>query len=121
MVSSLKIAPPYSIVLIDDPSGGTVPEFVHDTPIMATDSCIAVTCWPEVDGKTEFVMGDAKDVDPGARPAFEGHVKTPNKKIILETVERNTLLEMPTSQLNTKVRIWTNRPKAPDKIIIGVG
>jgi hypothetical protein len=121
MATSLKIAPPYSIVLINDPSGGVVPAFARDTLVMATASCIAVTCWPEVDGKTEFVMGDAKDVAPGSRPAFEGRVKTPSQRIILETVERKTLLEMPTSQQSTKVQIWTNRPKDPDKIIIGIG
>lgn len=120
MAISLKIAPPYSIVLINDSRGGVVPAFERDKLVMATDSCIAVTCWPEVDGKTEFIMGDARDVTPGNPPAFEGEVSTPSRRIVLETAERKTLLEMPTSQPTTKIQIWTNRTKDPDRIIIGL-
>jgi len=120
MVTTVKAAPLHSIVMINDPLGGVVPGFVRDALVMATDSCIAVACWPEIDGPTEFTLGTAKDVDPGYPPAYEGKIETPSRRITLETTEGDTLLQIATAQQHSIVRVWTNSPRDPDKVIIGI-
>ena len=119
-VTSARIAPPYSIVAVNDPANETVPEWVDDSVLMATDSCIVIACKAEVDGETEFTLGNTREVDPGDHPIFQEELKTPSRRIVVETAEGDTILETPTSQPKTKVQIWTNSSKRPGKIIIGI-
>jgi hypothetical protein len=51
---------------------------------------------------------------------FAGTLKTPGRKIALKTVEGNMILEMPTANSETVVKIWTNRTWSPDKVFVGV-
>jgi hypothetical protein len=89
--------------------------------IAATSSCIAVGCRSESDGETEFILGTTGDIDPGLHPAFEGMLKTPNRKVAVRSVLGKTILEATVSELQTKIRVWVNDPKEPDRIIIGIG
>jgi len=61
------------------------------------------------DGETEVTLGPADEVNPGELPAFDADLETPNKAVVVWTVERETVLEttVPTSQ--TRVRIWVTR------------
>lgn len=120
MIKTTKLAPLNSIIVINDPSGGAVPKYVPDSPVMATESCIAVCCYPEQDGETEFTLGESTEVNPGRPPIFQGNLLTPSRKIVLETSELKPILEATTAQTTTLVRIWTNHRKWPDKVIIGI-
>jgi hypothetical protein len=121
MAKSVKVAPPYSLVLVEDPSGGEIPENVAASLIVSTSSCIAVGCRSDVDGVTEFTLGATREVDPGDHPAFEGEVKTPNRKIAIRSVLGQTILEAPVPQEQTTVRVWVNDPKEPDRVTVGIG
>lgn len=91
----------------------------YDPAPVSTDSCILVGCLIDADGVTEFAMGKMHEVDPGRLPAFEGNLKTPTRRISLESVDGRTVLEAPVLHLETKVRIWTNHESEPDKVIVG--
>lgn len=120
MKTSAIIEPSHAIVLINDPMEGEVPDFVDSALIMATDSCIMVVCQSYVDGPVEVVLGNTSDVDPGTTPAFETKLKTPSHRIAIETSDGDTVLETPTRNSDTVVRVWTNAPWQPDKVIVGV-
>jgi hypothetical protein len=119
-MNSAKTAPPNSLVLIEDPSGGNVPASMAGSLVASTMSCIAVGCKSEADGETEFRLGAVSEVDPGNRPVFQGALETPTRKVSLRTVLGHTILEMPVAGKRTMVRVWANNPKEPDKIIVGV-
>jgi len=119
MITSATIAPPNSLVLIEDPSGGEVPESMGNSSIASTGSCIAVGSRSESDGKSEIVLGPAAEVDPGQSPALEQDLSTPNRKVVVRTVLGDTILETPVSRQKTRVRVWVNDPKEPDRILIG--
>jgi hypothetical protein len=116
-----KIHPVNSLIFISDPAGGVVPEWVRDVLILSTSSCISVRCYPEQDGPTEVVLGGAKGVDPGSRPAFDGNLETPHRAIAVSTVEGNSLLQSKVPETHTRVRIWVSHPRWPDKVIVGLG
>lgn len=120
MATSARIAPPNSLVLVADPSGGEIPETMAGSLIASTSSCIAVGCRSDVDGETEFTLGSTREVDPGNRPAFEGKLNTPNRKIAVRSVLGQTILEATVPQQQTTVRVWVNDPKEPDKVIVGI-
>ena len=120
MVACVKIAPPNSVILVSDPSSGQIPESMRGSLIAETDSCIAIGCRAEDDGETEISLGQAKDLEIGSRPTFEGSINTPSQKIAVCTVLGATLLEMSVPTLHTAIRVWANDPQEPDCIAIGI-
>src|SRR5262245_30868562 len=115
MSTSRKIRPVNSLLFISDPAGGVVPEWVRDVLILSTPSCISVGCYPEQDGPTEVILGTAQEVDAGAEPAFDGDLETPHGEVIVSTVERDTILQSKVTATRTRVPIWINHPRWPDK------
>lgn len=120
MTISTRLAPPNSLVLIEDTCGGEIPDSMNQSLIAATDSCIAVGCRAEDDGETEIVLGDCNKVDTGEQPVFDGLLRTPSRNLVVRTVLGVTLLEIPVSETQTRLRIWANDPTEPDRIAIGI-
>jgi hypothetical protein len=121
MSASRKIRPVNSLIFVSDPAGGDVPEWIRDASILSTSSCVSVGCYPEQDGPTEVILGKAEEIDPGFQPAFDGDLATPNRAVVVSTVERKIVLESKVPEMRTHVRIWINHPRWPDKIIVGFG
>ncbi len=124
MAQAISIAPPNSLIFVSDPNGGSVPDpdkIAREAGITATDSCVVVCCLAEMDGKTEITMGLADDVDPGGDPGFDGILATPTRAVVVSTVGFDTLLEANAPNLQTRIRVWTNKPKEPDKVVVGIG
>ena len=119
---SITIAPPNSLIFVEDAKGGEPPDDVAAGPtIIATDSCIAVCCLAQIDGPTKITIGPAQEVDPGRHPEFDGVLETPSGMVTVTTVELKKVLEEKVSSLRTRVRIWMNRLKQPDDVVIGLG
>ena len=121
MNRTIKLRPPYSQVAILGPGSHIeVPDWIPGQPAVSTDSCILFACMSEIDGETSFTMGKREQVDPGKRPIWETYLKTPDFKVVLETVEGHRLIEMKTDRQQSKISIWSNRAKEPDDVTIGV-
>lgn len=121
MTSQVRIAPPNSLLFLTDAGGGEVPEWRRGVPILSSPSSISFSCLAFADGETDVTLGSARDVDPGTPPAFEGVLETPSRTVTLSTVERQKVLESAVPSARTRVRIWTNHPTEPDKVIVGLG
>lgn len=118
MVKSVKIAPPNSLLFISDPNGGEAPDPVRGAPVLSTPSCISVACLMWQDGETEVSLGSDVKVDETRIAAFDGMLETPNRSVIVSTVEGDTVLEAHVPRTRTHVRVWVNRPREPDKVTI---
>lgn len=111
-----------ALIAVLDPGGKVkVPQWSKPmTPrLVSTDTCILVGCLIDADGETELAFGSMSEVDPGELPVFQGKLKTPTRRIALESVDGHTVLEAPVPQLETTIRIWTNHESEPDKVIVG--
>lgn len=73
------------------------------------------------DGDTEVTLGLAHEVNSKGRPIFDGFLETPNRKVNVETAEGDMLLQTEVPSESTRVRIWTNALREPDKIVVGLG
>ena len=87
---------------------------------VATDTCILCGCYPDVDGETVITLGTINEVHKEGKVVFDGTLMTPGRRIAVETVEGDSIFEMPTTNTKTRVQIWTNADWAPDKVTIGV-
>jgi hypothetical protein len=122
MAVSTKISPVNSLVFIHGPRGWISPLPVDGKLIWSTPSCIATACFPEVDGPTEIILGNAQEVDPGKAIAFEGMLETPQHAVVITTVDSDQpFLSLDVSGLLTRVRIWHSHPRWSDKVTIGLG
>jgi hypothetical protein len=115
-----KVRPVNSLLFIADPEGGQAPKPVRGVRLRSTSSCVSVGCYPEQDGPTEVLLGDSTDVNPGFEPIFDGNLKTPNRAVVVSTAVYEKLLEAPVPDTHTRIRVWVNHPRWPDKIIIGM-
>lgn len=116
-----RVAPPNSLLFISGPDGGSAPFPERGAAILSTPSCISVSCLMSQDGESEVVLGPAKDIHPGRSPAFDGQLEVPHRVVTISTVEGEIVLEAPVADRRTRVRIWVNRPRDPDEIIVGLG
>lgn len=123
-MGTIKIAPPNSIIFVCDAQGGTIPDpeiIGQRQGIVSTDSCAAVCCLAEMDGETKFTMGLAADIGLNDDPTYDGTLATPSGIVVISTVEWKKLLETEVPTSRTRLRIWTNRAREPDRVIIGLG
>jgi hypothetical protein len=74
-----------------------------------------------MDGETKITLGEVRHVNPGIDPAFDDMLETPDRAVVVSTVERVTLIQALVPTARTRVRIWTNHPTEPDEVIIGLG
>lgn len=118
---SAKIRPVNSLVFISDPSGGKPPIPVRDAQVLSTSSCISVACYPEQDGPTEIILGSEVEADTVGSPVFDGELQTPNRAVVISTVESKDVLKANVPGTRTRIRIWVNHPRWADKVIVGLG
>jgi hypothetical protein len=116
-----KYAPENSIVFISDNLQSMPPEHVWGNMINYNSTCVSVGCYPEIDGETEFQLGRAREVSTDFDPVFDGTIETPNRMLMISTVEGTILLEDTVSDLETRVRVWLSHPRWPEKVIVGWG
>ncbi|MBC7150846.1 MAG: hypothetical protein H5U22_15780 [Rhizobium sp.] len=118
-MTSVRIAPPNSVVLIEDSLGGDIPESMNQSLVASTDSCIAVGCRAEADGETEIIIDDYDRSDIGEL-IFDGVLRTDSQKLVVSTVLSAVLLEAQVPDTETRLRIWANDRREPDRILIGI-
>jgi hypothetical protein len=121
MQNSIKISPPNSMLFISDRDTGVVPEITRGTRIWATPSCIVFGCLMFMDGETEVTLGNTSEVGTSDKAAFEGMLESPSRVVVVSTVGWKPILSSAVTSRITRVRIWTNHPTEPDKVVIGLG
>ena len=119
MHRTTRVAPPNSLVFISDADGGQPPIPVRGAMILSSPSCVSVGCFPEIDGETEITLGPIGEVSLDGLPDFIGTIETPNRTLVVSTVEGERILGTRVPASNTHVRIWLSHPRWPAKVTIG--
>ena len=90
MIDSIMIAPPNSLIAIAEAPTGTGPTTMGRSSIASTRSCIVVSCLMFQGGETRITLGQPLTTDD--RPAFDGFLDTPRRRVAAWTVEWENLL-----------------------------
>jgi hypothetical protein len=120
MKASARIAPPNSVVLVTDATGGDPPEGMSRDLVLHTPTCIAIGCLSESDGETSITIGRADELRVASPPVFEATLQTPSRRVLVQTVLWDKILESDVSTDLTKVTVWANHPSEPDEIHIAL-
>jgi hypothetical protein len=120
IVSSAKIAALNSLLFIRDANIREVPNIDGKSAVWSTASCVAVSCRPDCDGETEVIIGAPGGISARGSLLFDGKMKTPSRRVVVETVLRERILESAVPNAETRVRIWTNGRPDTDRVSIGL-
>jgi len=110
-----------SLLFIRDSKLVELPEIAGTSAIWSTSSCIAVSCLPDCDGLTVVTIGPVERIKSDDTLLFEGTLRTPSRKVIVETVLAETILEMAVPSENCRICIWTDGHRDTQKVVIGLG
>lgn len=114
----IRAAPPNSLILVEDSSGGEVPLSMNESLTSFTSTCLAIGCLSDMDGETNIGIGYFDYLDEGVNLAFSGSLETPNLKIAINAVFGLRLLETKFKQIKTQIEVWVNHSIEPDRIIV---
>lgn len=117
-MKTISISPPNSLILVMDFASGRVPQEMGNKLVSATESCVAVGCLSEHDGKTEIHLGQAHEVTAQDALVFDGEISTPSKKLSICSVMNEELLSTEVAGTKTHVKVFANDPMEPDRIIV---
>jgi hypothetical protein len=106
-----RISPANSIVFIHGGRGHVTPLAIRGAQVLATNSCISIACDPEIDGPTDIVFGDVEEVGLDRPPDFEGILRTPDRTVVVTTVDDQTFLSMGVVAELTILKIWRTHPR----------
>ena len=81
---------------------------------------VAVGCRAEIDDETEVRLGWDREVDPGAKEAYSGTLKTPTGVVSVRTVLDAEVLVLMVNRTEVGIRVWVNDDHEPDLVIVGV-
>ena len=109
-----------ALLYISDALTFDPPRIDEMTGFWTTPHCVTVSCLPECDGDTELTVGTMDEIGERGSPRFDGRIKTPSRRIAVETVLREKILEMPVPHTDTRIRIWTNGYLDTDTVIVGL-
>jgi hypothetical protein len=119
MRHTARISPVNSILFIHGGRDDVRPLPIWGARILATNSCVSVVCYPEIDGPTDILFGGVKEVGLDRPPDFEGILRTPDRKVLITTVDDQTVLDLPVLAKLTVLKIWRSHPRWPETVTMG--
>jgi len=87
-LKSVRLPVLNSLLYIRDSLTRDPPEIDGIQGVWTTTYCVAVSCLPDCDGETELTVGTMNEVGQRGSARFEGQIKTPSRRIVVETVLR---------------------------------
>jgi hypothetical protein len=117
-MKTVRANPPNSLILVQDSEGGDIPISMDSSSMAATGSCIAIGTTSDLDEDTEISIGMCEEFDVELEPTFEFYLQVPSRKIVVQTVYIETLIELDLLGQEIFLRIWTNHPTEPNIIQI---
>jgi hypothetical protein len=118
-VRSTTVRPINSLLFISDGHRGDVPIIENREPVVSNRSCVSFICFPEQDGPTRVARGATAEIDPGGMPVFNGEIETPTRRLIIWTVDDQTILEAAVPNARTHLRIWMDDLRWPERVVVG--
>jgi hypothetical protein len=113
-----SVAPPNSIVFINDPTHiCEVPRNTATAIVTATASCIAVWTLAQPSGETTIRLARTMDC-PVGQIVFDDMLETPGRRVEVGDSGGEQILPINVDNALTHVKIWVNDTNEPDLILI---
>jgi hypothetical protein len=122
MTKTVYIAPEYVSFYMAGSNEADVPVEYGAYGVFGTRECLVITCQYGQDGDTKITIGPYEDIPPPEMPLrFDGHLDTPDRRIVLFEVLVEDILSLRVPDKDTRIRIWSNHESQPNEIVIALG
>jgi hypothetical protein len=93
---SLKVAVPNCLLFVRDSMIDDVPneDYGNAAPVWSIPTCLVICCLIDCEGETDITVGAATDVLQQHEPIFDGTLETPSRKLVLDLVSKEKVLEV---------------------------
>jgi hypothetical protein len=122
---SLKVAITNALLFIRDARIPDVPDvdYGDGSSVWSIPTCVVITCLVDSEGDTGITIGDTSEVKPSNMLLlFDGTLETPSRKLMLEIVPDEKILEVSVPFATNRIRIWTDgRHRLAETVVIGIG
>jgi hypothetical protein len=121
--TSMKIAVPNGLLFVRDSKNLNIPDLGDEgASCWSIPTCIMIQCLVDSEGETSITIGAANEVKTDRKLLFDGTLETPSRKVILEIVPGEKVLEMGVPFATNRIRIWTDgRHRLAETVVIGIG
>jgi hypothetical protein len=121
--TSVKVAVPNGLLFVRDAGIQNIPDLDDETAsYWSIPTCVMIQCLVDSEGETSVTIGAANQVKPDRKLLFDGTLETPSRKVILEIVPGEQVLEMSVPFATNRIRIWTDgRHRLAETVVIGIG
>jgi hypothetical protein len=121
---SLKVAVPNGLLFVKDSMIADVPneDYGNAAPVWSIPTCLVVCCLIDCEGETDITVGAVTDILQQHKPVFDGILETPSRKLVLDLVSQEKVLEVGVPSPKNRVRVWTDgRHQCAETVVIGIG
>lgn len=117
-VETRLIAPEYLSIYIAGRAGVDVPLETDRLGIFASQKCVNVPAYDWNRGDTNVTFGPFSEINNPNKPAFDGVVDTPSKRLVVYGALEPEYFSTPVPSTKTRIRIWMNDPIEPTNVVI---
>ena len=64
---------------------------------------------------------EGAELDASLALVFDGMITTPSRQIMISDIDAAPLLTVAVPDVKTRICVWVNDPKRPDKVVVGWG
>jgi len=120
MKAHVRITQFNPVVLVCDSGALGLPPLVGKVPIQATDTCIAIRNATANGLVTRLIVSDEFVARPGELVCTR-RISTPSRVLVVTSVLLETFASVLTRRSDCVVRVYTNDPLVPDRVVVIVG
>lgn len=120
MKAHVRITQFNPVVLVCDSGALGLPPLVGKVPIQATDTCIAIRNATANGLVTRLIVSDEFVARPGELVCTR-RIATPSGVLVVTSVLLETFASVLTRRSDCVVRVYTNDPLVPDRVVVIVG
>jgi hypothetical protein len=97
-------------------------DFGDGASVYSIPTCIMIVCLVDCEGETNITIGEVGQVEPNNKLLFDGTLETPSRRLMLEIVPGETILEIDVPSPANQICIWTDgRHRCAETVAIGLG
>ncbi len=105
--NTVRLPVPHGLLYICDPEASALPEVDGRGLYWWNNNGLALACRHEIAGETKIGINGSTEPPAGLSLLGEFDLLTPSRRLAVQVVPRQTILEVPVESQEVRVEVWT--------------
>jgi hypothetical protein len=103
----VRLSVPHGLLYVCDPEASALPEVDGRGLFWRNNNGLVLACRHEVVGETKIGIDEGTEAPAGLSLLGEFDLLTPSRRVAVQIVPRQTILEVPVESRKVRVEVWT--------------